>query len=120
MASTQSKMTDCLFCQIASKEIPAQIVFENDRLVAFRDLQPQAPTHILVIPKRHISTLLDVSETDAQLLGQLQCAAVKVARSEGLINGFRTVMNCLADGGQTVSHIHLHLLGGRQMEWPPG
>ena len=113
-------MTACLFCKIASKEIPAEIVYEDDHLVAFRDVEPQAPIHILVIPKQHISTLLDITEDNALLLGHLQSAAVEVARSEGLTNGFRLVMNCLAEGGQAVYHIHLHLLGGRQMEWPPG
>ena len=113
-------MSDCLFCKIASREIPAEIVYEDDRLVAFRDVGPQAPTHILVIPKQHVSTLLDISEKTAPLLGHMQTTAVEIARSEGLTNGFRLVMNCLAEGGQSVFHIHLHLLGGRQMEWPPG
>lgn len=113
-------MTDCLFCKIASKEIPSDVVYEDDQVLAFRDVTPQAPVHILVIPKLHISTLFDTSEQSAELLGQLQIRAVELARTEGLEDGFRLVMNCLADGGQSVSHIHLHLLGGRRMEWPPG
>ncbi len=113
-------MTDCLFCKIVSGEIPSEIVYEDDRLLAFRDGAPQAPTHVLIIPKRHISTLLDISEQHAELLGHLQTTAVEIARAEDLNNGFRLVMNCLADGGQAVFHLHLHLLGGRHMEWPPG
>jgi histidine triad (HIT) family protein len=113
-------MTDCLFCKIVSKEIPAEILFQDDRLIAFRDVTPQAPTHVLVIPKVHISTLFDLPDQSADLLGHMQTTATEIARLEGLDNGFRLVMNCLAEGGQSVFHIHLHLLGGRQMEWPPG
>ena len=113
-------MTDCLFCKIASREIPSEVLYEDDHLLAFRDTTPQAPAHILIIPKQHISTLFDTSEKHVELLGQLQATAVEIARTENLDNGFRLVMNCLADGGQTVSHLHLHLLGGRRMEWPPG
>lgn len=113
-------MTDCLFCKIVSREIPAEIVYENDHLLAFRDIEPQAPTHILIIPKQHVATLLDLPADDKRLLGRLQHAALEIARTEGLTKGFRLVMNCMDEGGQSVFHIHLHLLGGRQMKWPPG
>jgi histidine triad (HIT) family protein len=112
--------SSCIFCRIATKEVPSGIVYENAELVAFRDLSPQAPTHILVIPKRHVASLDDLVEADAALLGALMLAAKKVAAAEGLSGGYRVVANCGADGGQTVSHVHLHLLGGRPMAWPPG
>lgn len=112
---------DCLFCKIASKQIAARVAFENDRVIAFHDLFPQAPTHVLVIPKAHYSTLNDVPATDAGLLGELVSSATTIARDLGLAdNGYRVVMNCNADGGQSVYHIHLHLLGGRALAWPPG
>ncbi|HET8730989.1 MAG TPA: histidine triad nucleotide-binding protein [Moraxellaceae bacterium] len=112
---------DCIFCKIARKEIPARIAFENERVVAFHDLFPQAPTHVLVIPKTHYSTLNDVPADDAALLGELVSAATTVAKDLGIAEpGYRVVMNCNADGGQSVYHIHLHLLGGRHMAWPPG
>ena len=114
-------MSDCIFCKIASGEIPSDRVYEDDRLVAFRDLNPQAPTHILVIPKKHLSTLLDAELEDVDLLGRLQIAAVEIARDEGLDeDGFRLVTNCLEGAGQSVFHIHVHLLGGRPLRWPPG
>ncbi|MEJ2086583.1 MAG: histidine triad nucleotide-binding protein [Acidobacteriota bacterium] len=114
-------MSDCIFCKIASGEIPSDRVYEDDRLVAFRDLNPQAPTHILVIPKKHLSTLLDAELEDVDLLGRLQIAAVEIARGEGLDeDGFRLVTNCLEGAGQSVFHIHVHLLGGRPLRWPPG
>lgn len=112
---------DCLFCKIASKQIAARVAFENDRVIAFHDLFPQAPTHVLVIPKAHYSTLNDVPAADAGLLGELVSSATTIARDLGLAdNGYRVVMNCNADGGQSVYHIHLHLLGGRALAWPPG
>lgn len=111
----------CLFCNIAQGQIPAAVVLDNEDVMAFRDLNPQAPTHILVIPKRHISTINDVGEMDAQLLGQMVLAAKEVAISEGFDEaGYRLVFNVNSDGGQTVHHIHLHILGGRRMTWPPG
>jgi histidine triad (HIT) family protein len=114
-------MTDCIFCRIAAGEIPADKVLDTEHVVAFRDLNPQAPTHVLVIPKRHIATLNDLDEADERLVGQMYRVARDVAAAEGLAeNGYRTVVNCNADGGQTVFHIHLHLLGGRPMGWPPG
>ena len=109
----------CLFCRIIRKEIPATIVMENDHVVAFRDIDPKAPTHVLVVPKTHVATLDDA--TDARMLGELQLAAAAVARKEGLVaGGYRTVVNCGAGAGQTVFHVHLHLLGGRKLSWPPG
>ena len=113
-------MTDnCLFCKIVRKEIPATIVLENEHVVAFRDIDPKAPTHVLVVPKVHVATLDDA--TDARMLGELQLAAAAIARTEGIVEGgYRTVLNCGADAGQTVFHVHLHLLGGRRLGWPPG
>ena len=112
---------DCLFCAIADKSIPADIVFEDEIVTAFRDLAPQAPVHILIIPKRHIATLNDLTPDDGQLLGHMIHTAKSIANEQGIADsGFRLVMNCNEDGGQTVYHIHLHLLGGRGMKWPPG
>ena len=112
---------DCLFCKLIAREIPADIVFEDDAVIAFRDIAPQAPTHILIIPKRHISTLNDLSEEDCALVGRLQFTAQKIAKTLGIADeGYRVVMNCNEAGGQTVYHIHMHLLGGREMTWPPG
>lgn len=114
-------MTDCLFCKIASGELNADVIFETDDVLAFRDINPQAPTHVLVIPKRHISTINELKETDADLVGKLYLAAKDIARQEGTEEaGYRTVMNCNAAAGQTVFHIHLHVLGGRKLSWPPG
>ena len=113
--------SDCLFCKICSGEIPADIVFENENAVAFRDISPQAPTHVLIIPRKHIATINDLDSEDANQIGQLFLAAAAVARNEGIAeSGYRVTMNCNADAGQTVFHLHLHLLGGRQMTWPPG
>ena len=112
---------DCLFCKIANGTIPAGIVFEDKEIMAFRDINPQAPTHVLIIPKRHIATLNDINEQDQQLLGRMIVAAKKIAFEEGLTDaGYRLVFNVNSDGGQEVDHIHLHILGGRQMTWPPG
>jgi histidine triad (HIT) family protein len=114
-------MDDCIFCKIAAGEIPAEIVYDDDAVTAFRDLNPQAPTHVLVIPKHHIGTLNDLSADDEASVGRLFTAARDIAKREGFAeSGYRTVINCNADGGQTVFHIHLHLLGGRPMHWPPG
>ncbi|RMG50397.1 MAG: histidine triad nucleotide-binding protein [Gammaproteobacteria bacterium] len=112
---------DCIFCKIASGDIPGDIVYEDEHVVAFRDLNPQAPTHVLVIPREHISTINDLEENHAELVGRLYLAAKQVAEAEGIAErGYRTVMNCNAEAGQTVYHIHLHVLGGRPMGWPPG
>ncbi len=114
-------MTDCIFCKIAAGEIPANIVYEDEHVIGFHDLNPQAPTHILLIPRKHIATINDLQAEDDIILGRLYRAAAQVAQQERLSQeGYRTVMNCNAAGGQTVFHIHLHLLGGRQMTWPPG
>jgi histidine triad (HIT) family protein len=114
-------MTDCLFCKMATGEIKADVVYENDDVLAFRDISPQAPTHVLVIPKRHISTINELTNDDAALVGKLFLAAKQVAQQDGIAEqGFRTVMNCNALAGQSVFHVHLHLLGGRAMHWPPG
>ncbi len=112
-------MSDCIFCKVAAGEIPATIVKRNDGFVAFRDANPQAPTHLLVIPTRHIPSLNDAH--DPQLLGDLLAFARDLAREAGLATrGYRVVVNTNPDGGQTVFHLHLHLLGGRRMTWPPG
>lgn len=112
---------DCIFCRISAGEIPAKVVYEDDTVLAFHDAAPRAPVHVLIIPRRHIATLLDASEQDAALLGALQLRAVEIARELGLdSDGFRLVTNCLAGAGQSVFHIHLHLLGGREFGWPPG
>ncbi len=114
-------MSDCIFCKIAAGEIPADVVYQDDDVVAFRDITPQAPTHILVIPRRHIGTLLETTAETTLLLGRMQQAAVEIARREGLgERGFRLVTNCLEEAGQSVFHLHLHLLGGRRLGWPPG
>ena len=112
-------MTDsCLFCRIVRGEIPAKIVRQDEHTVAFRDIDPKAPTHILVIPKEHVPSLDEA--TDPTMVGRLMLAAAEIARSEGITDGYRTVVNTGAGAGQTVFHIHLHLLGGRKLTWPPG
>ncbi len=114
-------MSDDLFLKIIEREIPADIVFENDRVLAFRDIDPQAPIHILIIPKRRIATINDLDDDEAGLVGDMVLAARDIARSEGISDdGYRLVFNCNRDGCQSVYHIHLHLLGGRRMTWPPG
>jgi histidine triad (HIT) family protein len=110
---------DCLFCRIVRGEIAAKVVAQDDHCLAFRDINPQAPTHVLVIPREHVASLSDV--TDPALVGRMQLLAAQIARAEGLAErGYRTVINTNADAGQTVFHMHLHLLGGRRMGWPPG
>jgi len=109
----------CIFCRIARGEIPAQMVANNKEIAAFKDLNPQAPVHILIIPKKHITSLDDA--TDSDLLGRMMTLAAAIARQEKIAkSGYRTVINTGADGGQSVDHLHIHLLGGRQMAWPPG
>ena len=111
----------CLFCKIARAEIETAPLYENEHVVAFRDIHPQAPQHILIIPRRHIATLNELDADSAYLVGEMLLAAKKLAAQMGFAEeGFRTVMNCNDDGGQTVYHLHLHLLGGRRMGWPPG
>ena len=111
---------DCLFCRIAAGEIPATKVHEDDLVFAIRDINPQAPTHVLVIPRAHVVSAADLTEADAPLLGRLFSVAAGLARSEGLDGGWRLVSNVGSDGGQSVAHLHVHLLGGRPMSWPPG
>jgi len=112
---------DCLFCKIAKGEIPASVVYEDDRVLAFNDINPQAPTHVLVIPKRHIASLNDLKAGDDQLTGELVRRAAAIAAARRIAaSGFRTVFNTTREAGQTVFHVHLHLLGGRNMAWPPG
>lgn len=109
-----------IFQRIIDREIPAKIIYEDDRCLAFHDVNPQAPTHVLVIPKKPIPSLADATDDDAALLGHLLVAAKKIAVQLGLSNGYRTVINCGKDGGQSVDHLHVHLLGGRALGWPPG
>ena len=112
---------DCLFCKILAGEIPADLVYESETAVAFRDINPQAPTHVLVIPRKHIATINDIDPEDEKIVGSLYTAAREIAASEGIAeDGYRAVMNCNKGAGQTVFHIHLHVLGGRAMGWPPG
>lgn len=111
---------DCLFCKILNAEIPAQIIYQDDQVIAFNDINPQAPFHALIIPRKHIATLNDASGEDLELLGAMTLAAANIARQQGFDqDGYRTVMNCRDHGGQTVYHIHMHLLGGKAMGWPP-
>jgi histidine triad (HIT) family protein len=111
----------CLFCKIINREVPATIVYEDERLLAFNDINPQAPTHVLLVPKRHIATLVDLLPEDDDLVGELVRRAGRLAEERGIAaGGFRTVFNTNRDAGQTVFHIHLHLIGGRSLSWPPG
>jgi histidine triad (HIT) family protein len=114
-------MSDCLFCKIAAKTIPAKLVHEDDRSVAFDDINPQAPVHTLVIPRKHVASMAELNEADAGLLGHLLLVGNRVAKQKGIAEGgYRLVVNTGRNGGQTVFHLHLHLLGGRPMHWPPG
>lgn len=113
-------MTDCIFCQIAADKLPAKIVYRNSEIVAFQDSHPQAPTHILVIPIKHIASASEAQSGDADLIGRMLAAASQIAKDQNLDRGYRLVINTGPQGGQTVDHLHVHLLGGRQMHWPPG
>jgi histidine triad (HIT) family protein len=113
-------MTDCLFCKIVSGEIPAKKVYEDDHTFAFEDIAPKAPTHVLVIPKRHIRGLKEATPEDAELIGRLNLVAAQIGRDRAIEDGYRTVLNVGPKSGQSVFHIHLHLLGGRDLAWPPG
>ena len=112
--------TDCLFCRIVKKEIPAAIVAENGHCVAFRDINPQAPTHILICPKKHFASLEEATQAEQAVLGKIALVAAKLARERKLGSGYRTVVNTGSGAGQTVFHLHMHLLGGRAFHWPPG
>lgn len=112
---------DCLFCKIINREIPADIVHEDDEVLAFSDINPQAPTHVVIVPKQHIATLNDLEEGDLELVGRLAYTAARLAKERGFADdGYRVVMNCNDQGGQTVYHIHMHLMGGRRFTWPAG
>ena len=114
-------MIDCIFCQIANHEIDATIVYEDEEIIAFEDIDPQAPVHVLVVPKKHIHTLIDLKENEGEILEQLIGVAKTVAVMKHVDHrGFRFVLNCNPEGGQTVYHLHAHVLGGRKMNWPPG
>jgi histidine triad (HIT) family protein len=113
--------SDCLFCKILAGDIPADLVYESDTAVGFRDINPKAPTHVLVIPRKHIATINDIGPEDEEIVGSLYTAAREIAAAEGIADdGYRAVMNCNESAGQTVFHIHLHVLGGRALSWPPG
>jgi histidine triad (HIT) family protein len=111
---------DCLFCKIVAGEIPSKKLYEDDQVIVIADINPQAPVHALIVPKRHIASLAQASREDASLLGHLHAVAAELACQQHLAYGFRTVINVGRDGGQTVDHLHVHLLGGREMHWPPG
>lgn len=112
---------ECIFCKILERRLPAKVVYEDELVMAFEDIAPQAPTHTLVIPKKHISTVLEIEKEDNSLIGHMFQIAKRIARGKGIAErGFRLVMNCNPESGQEVYHIHLHLLGGRRMHWPPG
>jgi len=114
-------MSECLFCKIANKTIPSKFIYEDDQVVAFDDLHPQAPVHTLVIPKRHVASVQELGELDQALLGRLLLTCTKMAKLKGMAdNGYRLVANTGRDGGQTVFHLHFHVMGGRHMAWPPG
>ena len=112
---------DCLFCKIIKGEIPSAKVYEDDKVYAFRDIEPQAPVHILIIPKEHIASANELTEENASVVGHIYAVAAKIAKDEGIADGgYRIVNNCGQDGGQTVGHLHFHMLGGRSLAWPPG
>lgn len=112
---------DCLFCKMVNREIEPDVVFEDEHVLAFNDINPQAPTHVLIVPKKHIATLNDIQESDLAVIGRLPFVAAKVAREVGFADdGYRVVMNCNEGAGQTVYHIHMHLMGGRRFTWPAG
>jgi histidine triad (HIT) family protein len=114
-------MAECLFCRVIAGQIPAAIVYQDERLIAFKDINPQAPLHVLVVPRRHVATLNDLAAQDDALVGEMIRRAAALAREQGYAeSGYRTVFNCNAGAGQSVFHIHLHVLGGRTFTWPPG
>ncbi len=115
------KYMDCIFCKIINGEIPAKIIYQDEQVIAFDDLYPQAPIHKLIVPRKHIATLNDINLKDKELLGHMLYVSKQLAKQLSIAkNGYRTLLNCNIDGGQAVFHIHLHLLGGRKMQWPPG
>lgn len=115
-----TRVKDCLFCKIINEEIPSETIYEDDKVIAFNDINPQAPVHFLVIPREHIESADDITEDNCGLMGWMFYVASKLAKEKGLDSGYRIVNNCGVNGGQTVDHIHFHVLGKRNMEWPPG
>jgi histidine triad (HIT) family protein len=113
-------MNNCLFCRIIQGEIPARKVYEDERTLAFEDINPQAPTHVLIVPKKHLAGLKEARSEDAELIGRLHLVAAQLGRQRGIEDGYRTVLNVGPKSGQSVFHIHVHLIGGRDMKWPPG
>lgn len=114
-------MKNCIFCKIANKEVPSDIIYEDDKVLAFKDLNPHAPVHVLIIPKEHIDSIMDINEDNIDILGHVTTVVKKIAEEYNINKeGFRLVTNCGKEGGQTVFHLHFHLLGGRAMTWPPG
>lgn len=113
-------MSDCIFCKIAAKEIPSKVVYEDEKILCFHDLEPQAPVHVLIIPKKHIKSPDEIQGEDQELMGHILYKIKDIVKTLGLENGYRLVVNCGEDGLQTVSHLHFHLLGKRKMTWPPG
>jgi len=113
-------MTDCLFCRIIKGEIPAKKVYEDEHTFAFEDINPQGPTHVLIVPKKHVPGLQEAQAQDAELVGRLHLAAAEIGRQRGIEDGYRTVLNVGPKSGQSVFHMHVHLIGGRDMGWPPG
>lgn len=117
----REQLSECLFCRIAAREIPADVVYDSDDVVAFRDINPQAPTHVLIIPKRHVATVAEVTDQDGGVLVEMMQTAGRLAHADGVdASGWRLVANTGADAGQSVQHLHFHLLGGRRLGWPPG
>lgn len=113
-------MTDCIFCKLANGEIPTDMVYQDDLIAAFRDAEPQAPVHILMVPKQHVASLDDLTDDHKDLMGHMMLKIKEIAKLEGLENGYRAIINCGEDGQQTVKHLHIHILGKRKMTWPPG
>ncbi len=113
-------MSDCIFCRIVKGEIPSKKVYEDEHIYAFEDLDPKAPTHVLIVPKKHIRGLKEAESSDAEIVGQCHLAAAKIAKDRGIEDGYRTVLNVGPGSGQSVFHMHVHLLGGRKLTWPPG
>lgn len=113
-------MSDCIFCQLANGEIPTDMVYEDDLMACFKDASPEAPVHLLLVPKTHIASMDELKSSHRELLGEMMLRIPEIAKSQGLSNGYRTVINTGNDGAQTVKHLHIHILGGRQMIWPPG
>jgi len=111
---------DCIFCKIINKEIPTTFIYEDEKVVAFKDINPQAPVHFLIIPREHLDSNEEITEENSDIVGHVFRVAKRLAKENGLESGYRIVNNCKDDGGQTVNHIHFHVLGGRQMMWPPG